>query len=390
MIYISHFSLTNFRNFVHLELDLPPHLVVLVGDNAQGKTNLLEAIYFLATARSHRAATERELLNWSILGEGIPVARLFAQAQRGRGRVEVEIALRGTHTSAEEAPFTLEAAHVQKRIRINGIPRRAIDLVGQLNVVIFSSQDIELVSGAPSLRRRYLDLTNCQIDPRYLRAWQRYNKVLLQRNRLLRLIGERRSQPDQLDFWDRELAQAGSYLMVQRWLMVADLDQIVQPIHHQLTAGKEELRIAYLPSMGLKTDSIDALCLDFQQMLRGLRQKEMAQGMSLVGPHRDDLQFLVNGVDMNVFGSRGQQRTVALSLKLAEARFMHSKTEEHPILLLDDVLSELDSGRRNHLLESTAAYEQVVITATDLDRFAPGFLAQAALFRVNEGEIAPL
>jgi len=172
--------------------------------------------------------------------------------------------------------------------------------------------------------------------------------------------------------------------------MVADLDQIVQPIHHQLTAGKEELRIAYLPSMGLKTDSIDALCLDFQQMLRGLRQKEMAQGMSLVGPHRDDLQFLVNGVDMNVFGSRGQQRTVALSLKLAEARFMHSKTEEHPILLLDDVLSELDSGRRNHLLESTAAYEQVVITATDLDRFAPGFLAQAALFRVNEGEIAPL
>ncbi len=389
-IYIQHLSLTNFRNYVHLELDLPPHLVVLVGDNAQGKTNLLEAIYFLATARSHRAATERELLNWSTLREEIPVARLFAQAQRGRGMVEVEIALRGTYTSAEEAPSTLEAAHVQKRIRINGIPRRAIDLVGQLNVVIFSSQDIELVSGAPSLRRRYLDLTNCQIDPRYLRSWQRYNKVLLQRNRLLRLIGERRSQPDELDFWDHELAQAGSYLMVQRRLMVAEIDQIVQPIHHQLTAGKEELRIAYLPSMALKTDSIDALCLDFQQRLQGLRQKEMAQGMSLVGPHRDDLQFLVHGVDMNVFGSRGQQRTVALSLKLAEARFMYSKTEDHPILLMDDMLSELDSARRHHLLESTAAYEQVVITATDLDRFSAAFLAKTALFQVNEGEIAPL
>jgi DNA replication and repair protein RecF len=389
-IYIQHLSLTNFRNYVHLELDLPPHLVVLVGDNAQGKTNLLEAIYFLATARSHRAATERELLNWSTLREEIPVARLFAQAQRGRGRVEVEIALRGTYTSAEETPSTLETAHVQKRIRINGIPRRAIDLVGQLNVVIFSSQDIELVSGAPSLRRRYLDLTNCQIDPRYLRSWQRYNKVLLQRNRLLRLIGERRSQPDELDFWDHELAQAGSYLMVQRRLMVAEIDQIVQPIHYQLTAGKEELRIAYLPSMALKTDSIDALCLDFQQRLRGLRQKEMAQGMSLVGPHRDDLQFLVHGVDMNVFGSRGQQRTVALSLKLAEARFMHSKTEDYPILLMDDMLSELDSARRHHLLESTAAYEQVVITATDLDRFAADFLAKTALFCVNEGEIAPL
>jgi DNA replication and repair protein RecF len=364
--------------------------MVLEGGNAQGKTNLLEGIYFLATARSHRGATERELLNWSTLGEEIPVARLFAQVQRGRGRVEVEIALRGTYAAPEQPLPTLDAAHVQKRIRINGIPRRAIDLVGQLNVVIFSSQDIELVGGSPSLRRRYLDLTNCQLDSRYLRSWQRYNKVLLQRNHLLRLIGERRAEPNQLDFWDRELAEAGSYLMLKRQLMVAELDRLVQPIHHQLTAGKEELTIAYLPSMELKSDSLDALSSDFRQRLQGLRQKEIAQGMSLLGPHRDDLRFSVHDVDMNVFASRGQQRTIALALKLAEARFMHSRTDDHPIILLDDVLSELDSVRCHHLLESITSYEQVVITATGLNRFDPHFLAQAALFSVREGKIEPV
>ncbi|MFQ5925787.1 MAG: DNA replication/repair protein RecF, partial [Dehalococcoidia bacterium] len=362
----------NFRNYERLELDLPKNLMVLRGDNAQGKTNLLEAIYLLATAKSHRAVTERELINWSTPREGMPVARLLAQVERGRGRVQVEIAIRGISADTE---------HAQKRIRINGIPRRAIDLVGQVNEVLFSSQDIELIGGAPSLRRRHLDLTHCQIDPRYLRSLQRYNKVLLQRNHLLRSIQERRAEASQLDFWDRELVENGSYLMVQRQLMVAELNDLVQPIHHQLTGGKEVLKIGYIPSVGEG---------DFMDRLIEVRGREIAQGVTLVGPHRDDLQFSVNGIDMNVFASRGQERTIALSLKLAEARFLHSKIGEHPILLLDDMLSELDSTRRHQLLESISSYEQVVITATDLDRFAPEFLAQAALFQVSEGRIEPL
>jgi len=195
------------------------------------------------------------------------------------------------------------------------------------------------------------------------------------------LIQERRAEANQLDFWDRELAENGSYLMVQRQLMVTELNDLVQPIHHQLTAGGEQLKISYMPSLGKG---------DFRDRLIEVRKREIAQGMTLVGPHRDDLGFSVHGIDMNVFGSRGQQRTIALSLKLAEARFLHSKTGEHPILLLDDVLSELDSTRRHQLLESVSSYEQVVITATDLDRFAPGFLAQAALFQVSEGRIGPL
>ena len=372
-MHIGHLSLSNFRNYAQLELDLPLHLVVLRGDNAQGKSNLLEAIYFLATARSHRAAAERELISWFAPREGVPVARLLAQAQTARGSVEVEIALRGTYATAEEARF-------QKRIRINSTPYRAVDLVGRLNVVIFGSPDIELIDGAPSLRRRYLDVINCQIDRRYLRSLQQYNKVIQRRNHLLRLIGERRAQPDQLDFWDRELTGAGSYLVAQRQLTLAELNLHVQPIHHQLTAGKEELRISYQPSVGKE---------DFTDRLKNIRAKEIAQGMSLVGPHRDDFQFSVNGIDMNLFGSRGQHRTIALSLKLAEARFIHSKTDDHPILLLDDVLSELDSARRHHILESISSYEQVIMTTIDLDRFAPDFLAQASLFEVGGGKIEP-
>lgn len=372
-MHIAHLSLTNFRNYERLELDLPPHLMVLQGDNAQGKTNLLEAIYLLATAKSHRATAERELINWSAPTEGLSVARLLAQVQKRMESIRVELALR--------AAYPGPAAHVQKRIKINGVPRRAIDLVGQVNVVLFSSQDIDLIGSAPSLRRRYLDITNSQVNSRYLRALQRYNKVLLQRNHLLRLIGERRAEGSQLDFWDQELLEHGSYLIAQRQLMVAELNDLAQPIHYQLTAEHEKLRITYLPSVG---------ATDFGDRLRDVRKKEIAQGMSLVGPHRDDLAFLIGDVNMNVYGSRGQQRTIALSLKLAEARFMRSKIADEPILLLDDVLSELDAERRRQLLGSITSYQQVVITTTDLDRFDPGFLAEAALFRVSEGRIEPL
>ncbi len=366
-------SLTNFRNYERLELDLPPHLMVLQGDNAQGKTNLLEAIYLLATTKSHRATVERELINWSTQREGLSVARLLAQVQKRTGSLRVEFALMAAYPHPE--------AHVQKRIKVNGVPRRAIDLVGQVNVVLFSAQDIDLIGSAPSLRRRYLDITNSQVNSRYLCALQRYNKVLLQRNHLLRLIGERRADGSQLDFWDQELLEHGSYLITQRQLMVAELNDLAQPIHHQLTAERERLRMTYLPSVGVT---------DFRDRLRDVRKKEIAQGMSLVGPHRDDLVFLIGDVNMNVYASRGQQRTIALSLKLAEARFLRSKIDDEPIMLLDDVLSELDGARRHHLLGSVASFQQVVITTTDLDRFDHDFLAEAALFQVSEGRIKPL
>ncbi len=258
--------------------------------------------------------------------------------------------------------------------------------MGQVNVVIFSAQDIDLITGAPALCRRYLDLVNSQIDSRYLRSLQRYHKVLIQRNHLLRLLQERQAQPEQLEFWDSELVESGSYLIMQRQHLVRVLNELAQEIHRELSGSTERLEIVYLPSISGAEDLVE-IESNFRQTLHQTRRRETSQGMTLAGPHRDNLQFRINEADMSRYGSRGQQRTVVLALKLAEAKYMHSQVDDPPILLLDDVLSELDRSRRQHLLKSIVPFQQVLITTTELDYFEPSFLAQAALFQVRQGNI---
>jgi len=345
--------------------------VVLHGDNAQGKTNLLEAIYVLSTGKSHRANLERELINWSPVGEGGAVARLVAQVRKNSGDMRVEMVISAAQPAAD--------ARVQKSIKINGVPRRSIDLVGQMNVVLFSSRDIDLVAGTPSQRRRYLDVASSQVNTKYLRTLQQYNKVLLQRNHLLRLIGERRSDESQLDFWDRELIGHGSYIIGERRLMVEELNAMGKPIHQRISGG-EDLKITYMPNVDVD---------DFHDRSRSVRREEIARGMSLVGPHRDDMEFTVGGVNMGTYGSRGQQRTVALSMRLAEARYLGVRMNDEPVLLLDDVLSELDAVRRHHLMDSIESYQQVVFTTTDLGQFTPAFTAMALILKVSAGVVAP-
>ncbi len=398
---IRHLSLLNFRNYASLELELPPNIMVLQGDNAQGKSNLLEAIYLLATSRSPRATNERELINWSALREELPVCRLAADVQKAGRNLSLEIALRGKPAALSEAEDSfspwqsaLKAPPIHKRIRVNGVVRRAVDLIGQINVVLFSVQDINIIGGEPALRRRYLDITNSQIDPHYLRQLQRYHRVLWQRNRLLRQIAENQASPDELSFWDQELVQTGAYLTVQRDHMVAELEHLTRVIHDEVSSDQEKLRLAYLRSIdkerGKGDSRIEETAEVYARSLHAARKKEIAQGMSLVGPHRDDLRFLTDEIDLGIFGSRGQQRTVALSLKLAEAKFMLSKTGDNPILLLDDVLSELDGQRRHHLLGTVAMYQQVLMTTTNLYDFEPDLLKQAVLFRVDQGRIESL
>ena len=398
---ITHLSLTNFRNYASLELDLPPYITVLQGDNAQGKSNLLEAIYVLATSRSPRTASDRELINWSAFTEEIPTCRIVAEVQKTGNKLKLEVALSAKATASTQSEDFFarwqpasKAQAVQKRIRINGVVRRAVDLIGQLNVVTFSVYDIDIIGGEPALRRRYLDITNSQIDHRYLRYLQRYNRVLWQRNQLLRLIAENKASPDELAFWDQQLVETGAYLTVQREHTVAALDRLAQTVHSELSGEQGKLNLVYFRSIdkqrGKEDSQVKETAEIFTSALQSARDKEIAQGMSLVGPHRDDLRFLVNDIDAGVYGSRGQQRTVALSLKLAETNLMLDRTGEHPILLLDDVLSELDSRRRHHLLGSAVNHQQVLITTTDLDRFEQDFLSQASLFRVTQGQIERL
>lgn len=385
-MFISNLNLTNFRNYRNLELCLPACLVIVQGDNAQGKTNLLEAVLVISTTKSHRTASDRDLVYHDADLQNQPFARLMAEVHKERKHIRVEVALKGDMPVHPSAPAS---GQMRKRIRVNGIARRAIDLIGQVNSVIFSAQDIELTCGTPSLCRRYLDLVSSQTDPLYLRSLQRYQKVLAQRNHLLRLILERKAQVDQLEFWDRELVESGSFIIQHRQNLTAILDELADKIHQELSGGRERLKIVYRPSVGGKGDDPEETEAQFYQALHRLRGKEIGQGITAAGPHRDNLLFEVNGADVGKYGSRGQQRTTALALKLAEAKYLHTQAGDAPILLLDDVLSELDQARCQHLLEFILPYQQVIITTTDVDRFTPSLLTKAVIFNVRQGNVEP-
>ena len=397
-MHLSRLTLTNFRNYSHLEWEPHPGNNILYGGNGQGKSNLLEAIYLLSTTRSHRATHEKELINWSAAQEDIPAARVEGEVSRRQGMLRLEMALMGrkgeavsSSISSTPAPDQLTGL-VQKKIRLNGIPRRATEVVGQMSVVLFTSHDIELIGGPPTLRRRYLDAVNMQIDNRYVHALLKYNRVLEQRNHLLRLIQEGSAGIDQLDFWNRQLIDNGSYIVRQRAVLIKKLNELAAPIHRKLTSGSEELHMTYLPNLeGIVPLAYDeAISQGFSAKLQKFQPREVAAGISLVGPHRDDLSFRINSTSVGTYGSRGQQRTLTLSMKLAEARFLLMQVGEPPIVLLDDVLSELDAGRRTLLLGALGEYGQVITTATELGPFEPTFISSAKPFEVKDGQVIPM
>jgi DNA replication and repair protein RecF len=378
---LTHLSLHNFRNYVRLELDLPPEVTVLLGDNAQGKTNLLEAIYYLATSRSPHAGSDRELVHWlAVEEEPLPYARLVGRVARGASEMAIEITL------TQQAN---NGARYRKQIRLNGVARRAMDLLGNLNVVFFLPEDIGLVSGPPSGRRRYLDAMLCQIEPPYCRTLSRYNQIVTQRNALLRDLRERGGQPAQLAFWDERLVEHGAYLVARRGVALAALDERANAVHRALTDGAEQLHLHYEPSVEFEGEwAVDAIGPVYGARLQALRQREIAAGMTLIGPHRDDMRFFVDAVDAGVYGSRGQQRTAALALKLAEVELMHHETSEHPVLLLDDVFSELDAHRRGFLVSTLQrGSSQAIVTTTDLHDLPEPFLQSCQLWRVEMGRL---
>ena len=388
-MWISNLSLTNFRNYRNINLKLHPGTMIFHGDNAQGKTNLLEAIHVLATTRSHRNTNDRDLVNHNAFNDDLPTARLYVEANKASSNVKLEIAF---HIEKPDiCSDNVDSVYpLRKRIRINDISHRATDVIGQLNVVMFSAYDIELIIGAPAVSRRYLDIFNSQVNSRYLRYLQQYQKVLPQRNRLLKQLQEHRARPDQLEFWDKELVESGSNIILQRQRSIAELNILAQRIHHDISLGEESLKIIYISNISSNTKELDDIAFEFKDVLEQNRRREIAQGMTLFGPHRDNLQFLINGTDASAYGSRGQQRTVALSLKLAEAKYINAHAGETPILLLDDVLSELDQIRRQHLLNAIVPFQQVLITTTDVDRFQDSFLSQSQQLYVNQGNIEQL
>lgn len=333
---------------------------------------------------------DRDLITWEEVKDQFPYARLSVEVRKNDRETQLEIILQPRYvqyaTNADLVP-------IQKHIKVNGISRRAFNYIGQLNMVMFSPRDIDLISGEPALRRRHLDMTNSQVNFEYLRALQRYNKVLERRNHLLRQIVDGHSRSHELEFWDQELIRLGSWMIFERFQTITRLSELSQPIHHEFTGSTETLEIRYQTNIDasvFEPGDIKEVEEKFSLALAGARERELARGLTTTGPHRDELRFLVNGIDMGSYGSRGQQRTIALAVKLSEVEFMLARTGEMPVLLLDDVLSELDRERREHILETVTGYQQVLMTTTDLDRFPEEFLSRASRFRVENGTIQPV
>ena len=402
LVYVSHLALTNFRNYRSLEMDLPSGFILLQGDNAQGKTNFLEALYLLAVSRSPRTRREGELIAWDAPEGSPPLARLSARVRLAADEMALEIVMMGAPLLGEvgrggpdEGEKTLppSTSGVQRRLRVNGVPRRAIDFLGVLRVALFRPEDLELVSGPPAGRRRALDILLSQTEARYPRALQRYNRILLQRSHLLRRIAEHRASLEELTPWDESLVKEGAYLLEKRYLALSHLSKLAAEAHFPLSRSQERLAVSYLGTVaqGQEADALggDRLADKFWERLAAARRREVTLGQTTVGPHRDDLELLVNGVAASVYGSRGQQRTIALAWKLAEARYLQQMTGEDPVVLLDDVLSELDAGRRRCVLELTGGYQQVFLTTTGVELGGEP-LPVAARFSVHRGELVSL
>jgi DNA replication and repair protein RecF len=398
---VERLRLTDFRNYRELDLTLPGGLVIFSGRNAQGKSNLLEAVSLIATTRSFRTATDREAVRWDAAGR---FARIVGDVVRRQDRLEIEVIL------AEAVDESAPGPAFRKRVRVNGAPRRAIDLVGLAPVVVFAPTDLDLVIGGPSDRRRLLDLTLCQTNRQYCRTLSQYQKVIAQRSALLRRIRDRLESPQTLDYWDDQLTRLAIPLMRERAAFLARATAVAARIYARLAGADNEpdeaevadeslrdetrapeLRLLYKPSyQGALTGAEEADTRAMREALEAVRRREVAQGANVLGPHRDDVAFFDGEIDLATYGSRGQQRSVALAVKLAELEYIEAATGEQPILLLDDVLSELDAQRREDLLLAVRDLDQTLVTTADLSVAPTSALERATVFIVRNGRVTQL
>ena len=389
---LSHLRLSNFRNLAEVELEAPPGVSVYFGQNAQGKTALVEAVYLLAIARSFRAENERELVNFDAAREGgqalvdgtVEDDSTDSSESNVPARRRVIIGYRASPSTTASGP----GYRVHKEIRVDRMRRTATSLVGLVHAVLFSVQDIGLVQGPPSARRRFLDILISQADPLYLQGLQRYQRVLQQRNRLLRMQREGRARPDEMEFWNDELVREGAWLTWRRHEVMSILTPACIRHHRELGGEGEALELRYRPSVPLSADA-GGMEDSYRGALQAVASRERATAATAAGPHRDDFDIIVNGVDMGAFASRGQARTLALSLRLAEAETLSAVRGTKPLLLLDDALSEMDADRRRRVLEKTTDYPQVLITTTDVEQVSGFFGASAAYYRVDGGRVTP-
>ena len=348
----------NYRNYDLLELDFDDSTNIFYGDNAQGKTNILESVYLTGTTKSHRGTKDRDLIK-------------FGQEE---SHIETVVEKRGV-------PFKIDI-HLKKNspkgIAINKIPiKRASELFGIINIVFFSPEDLNIIKNGPAERRRFMDLELAQLDKVYLNDLSNYNRIVNQRNKLLKDVYDRKDLLETLDVWDIQLVTYGNRVMERRKLFINQMNEIIGNVHEKLTGGREKIKLLYEP--GVKEYS-------FEDLLKKNRERDIRMKSTTIGPHRDDICFMCENMDIRKFGSQGQQRTAALSLKLAEIELVKREINDTPILLLDDVLSELDKHRQNYLLDSIRDI-QTLITCTGVEDFLNKNFSIKKILKVEQGHV---
>ncbi|MEJ9152204.1 MULTISPECIES: DNA replication/repair protein RecF [Bacillus] len=369
-MYMKELVLENFRNYESLQLTFDNKVNVILGENAQGKTNVLEAIYVLAMAKSHRTSNDKDLIRWD---------EEYAKIE---GRVEKR------HTSI---PLELTISKKGKKAKSNHIEQQRLSqYVGNLNVVMFAPEDLHLVKGSPQVRRRFIDMEIGQISPVYLHDISQYQKVLQQRNHYLKqLQANKQHDKTMLEVLNEQLITLAVKIVQKRFEFIRLLEEWAQPIHSGISRGLEKLKIDYRPSIDvLEDDDWSKMVEVFEEKISSQKEREIERGVTLIGPHRDELVFMVNGKNVHTFGSQGQQRTTALSVKLAEIELICSEIGEYPVLLLDDVLSELDDFRQSHLLNTIREKVQTFVTTTSTDGIHHQTLKEADTFHVVAGRVS--
>ncbi|MCR4989563.1 MAG: DNA replication/repair protein RecF [Lachnospiraceae bacterium] len=353
---IKSLELSDYRNYETLSIDFDPGTNILFGDNAQGKTNILEAIYQSATTKSHKGSKDKEIIRF---GKNESHIRAVIEKENTETRIDMHLRSSGS-----------------KGIAIDGQKiKKAADLLGLLNIVFFSPEDLGIIKNGPGERRRFADMELCQLDGFYLYNLNNYNKIINQRNKLLKDMYFNPDLRETLNIWDSQLISFGSKIIERRTSFAEQISEIIKEYHKKLSGGKEEIVVKYEPDV-----TID----EYASKMESSRDRDISAKMTTTGPHRDDFSFMINDVDVRKFGSQGQQRTAALSLKLSEIELMKKVTNDTPVLLLDDVLSELDSNRQNYLLDSIGDI-QTIITCTGLDEFVNDNFKIDKTFKVSDG-----
>lgn len=357
---IKYLQLMNFRNYTKLNIELSKNVNVFMGDNAQGKTNILEAIYYCGFARSHRTNRDKELIHWN---SDKALINLYVERERLDKKISLAIFKDG-----------------KKAINVNSIKINKIsELIGVFNVVMFSPEDLRIVKESPGIRRKFIDMELCQLDNKYYYNLVQYNKVINERNSILK---NKKLDENMLDIYDLQLGNFGKYIIDKRLKYIEKLNNYGKKIHKDITSNKEDIEFKYLSSIKLK-ESIEEGIIS---SLKANRQKDKEKGLTSTGPHRDDILIYINGIDAKSFGSQGQQRTSVLTIKFASLKIIKEQTGEYPVLLLDDVLSELDFSRKKYILSSISDI-QTIITCTGIEDIHGYLNENAKIFNVKDGTI---